>query len=86
MKRNDDFKDDGRTVADMSDIDRPSLFTVRRKEKQPDYESSAAPQEEMPARQRRAYVLAAVLTALGVAAIFLAAIALAIWLMLLAWK
>lgn len=87
MKRNDDFKDDGRTVADMSDIDRPSLFSLKRNNKKPDYEqNSAAPQQEMPREQRRAYIIAAVFTALGVAAIFMAAIALAIWLMLIAWR
>ena len=87
MKKREDFNDDGRTIADMSAVERPSLWSVRRtSDRKQEVEGEKAPLPEMPKEDRRAYILISVLTALGVAAIFLAAIGLAIWLMLLAWK
>lgn len=87
-KKYDD--DDGRSIADMSSVGQPNLFTFRNpKDKKeqaqtPDEDQSERPWEkkpEMPKEDRRAYVLAAVLTALGVGAVFLVGLGLIIWLL-----
>lgn len=87
-KKYDD--DDGRSIADMSSVGQPNLFTFRNpKDKNeqaqtPDEDQSERPWEkkpEMPKEDRRAYVLAAVLTALGVGAVFLVGLGLIIWLL-----
>ncbi len=87
-KKYDD--DDGRSIADMSNVGQPNLFTFRNpKDKNeqaqtPDEDQSERPWEkkpEMPKEDRRAYVLAAVLTALGVGAVFLVGLGLIIWLL-----
>ncbi len=97
-KKYDD--DDGRSIADMSGVGQPNLFTFRspaekaeRKDRaadadSPDGKDNERPwekQPEMPKEDRRAYVLAAVLTALGVGAVFFIVLGLLIWLMTAIW-
>ncbi len=87
-KKYDD--DDGRSIADMSSVGQPNLFTFRNpndrkeqvdapEEKQPERPWESKP--EMPKEDRRAYVLAAVLTAVGVGAVFFVGLGLIIWLL-----
>ena len=82
--------DDGRSIADMSSIGQPNLFTFRNpkdrkeqvdapEENQPERPWESKP--EMPKEDRRAYVLAAVLTAVGVGAVFFVGLGRIIWLL-----
>ena len=94
-KSDRDFEDDGRSVADMSEIDKPSLFTFRSPPK-----TSASDEEKnkegkaweppeyvpMSKEDRRPYLFAAVGASLLIVAVFLVAAALLIWLMTLIWR
>ena len=85
-----DFEDDGRTIADMSGVERRNLLLPRRppreeppaparEESEP---SSERPWEEksMSRQDRRAYILAALGSALAIAAVFAVVLGLAIFL------
>ena len=73
MKDRDDFQDDGRVVADMSDIEGAGGFSFRkfRKNNMKTDTSSDFSQEE-----RRIYLKAALLSTLLIASVFLIAAAL----------
>ena len=77
--------DDGRTIADMSGVERPSLFHFRpsRRQEETPSEGEIPRREPIEKHTRRAYILAAVGSALLVTAIFLAVAALFIWLVIL---
>ena len=74
MMNKDDFKDDGRIVADMSGIEGPNMFSVRgfgkKLPKMPKGNS------EMTEEERRIYMKAALLSALAIASVFIVACAL----------
>ncbi len=82
--------DDGRTIADMSGVERDRLITVRRIKKQgaPDEQSEMQSESEIPAEeytkeQRHAAVGGALAAAMLIGGIFIAAGALVIWLITL---
>ncbi len=88
MKRND-FEDDGRTIADMSGIERPSLFSFRKPQKREEViEKSQKPWENdgLNKKQGRQYIFATILAGLAVAGVFIVCGAIAIALMTLFWK
>ena len=77
--------DDGRTIADMSGVERPKafgLFPSSPKEKTEVDEKK----EEFPKEARRAYVFSAILASLLIAAVFAFFIGLAIFIMTLIWR
>ncbi|MCD8050494.1 MAG: type II secretion system protein M [Clostridiales bacterium] len=84
--------DDGRTVADMSDVTRPSLFghlpSSLRRERRPDRPpTKERPWEEqsMSPRERRSYVLGALGAALCIGLVYVVGLGLLILLMVIAW-
>lgn len=88
--------DDGRTIADMSGISRPSVFVPRR-EKAPRQENREPgeqgsflfeknAQEPFTREERRMYVLAALRASLLIAGAFIAGLGLVILIMVLAWS
>lgn len=91
MRRRDSFEDDGRTVADMSGLESPGLFGRRSRSSQteveyPDVrEKERNPWEEAPFtwKERLRYMGVALGAALSIAFVFLAGIALVIWLITL---
>lgn len=91
MSRRDSFEDDGRTVADMSGLESTGLFGRRSRSSQagrkhPDNdESKRNAWEDAPFTwgERLRYMGAALGAALSVAFVFLAGIALIIWLITL---
>ena len=90
MKRQPDFEDDGRTIADMSGVDRRtplgyvrSSETPRRRRASAGGESKASP---ISREQRRAYVGGALGAALLIGGVFAACGGLAIWLMTVIWS
>ena len=77
-----DFEDDGRTIADMSGITRPSLFgripKSREKKAPPPPEGEETPRPVLPqftAKESRALVLQSLGAALLIALLFIAAFA-----------
>lgn len=86
MRRNEPFEDDGRTVADMSDLARPSLFSFRstgarrRRETEPPEEKPDRPWEEtgMSRRDRRRYIWGALSASLLIALAFIVGLGLVI--------
>lgn len=87
--------DDGRTIADMSEVGRPNLLGFRRLpggEKAPAREEPPEKREERPWEdssinrdERRMYVLGALKAALLIALAFIVGLGLVIALMLLIW-
>lgn len=81
--------DDGRTIADMSGVSRPQLFTVRRIE---DEESKPGVPEEaddrpwedksLSKKERSWFILGALKAALLIGLAFVAGLGLVIWLIL----
>ena len=83
--------DDGRTIADMSGIERQPMLLPRlpKKEGPPKDEPQGAPdpeQDPVPKRERRMMVLGGMSAAALIAVIFIAAAAIIIGLMLLIWS
>ena len=92
MKKRREYEDDdGRTIADMSDISRPSAFLPRREkprgQKQEDSFLFEKKEREQPftPEERRMYVLAALKASLLIAAAFIAGLGAVILVMVLAW-
>ncbi len=81
--------DDGRTIADMSDVTGPSMFlpqkSGRKKPPMEQNEPSGSEQEWDP-RDRRIYVFGALRAALLIALVYAVGFALIIGLLLLIWK
>ena len=85
--------DDGRTIADMSGIERaPLVLPHFKKKKEAPHEvpeetddASPSPEIQMSGDERRGYIFGALGAALLIGAIFVAAGALAIWLMTVVW-
>ena len=81
--------DDGRTIADMSDLSRPSAFLPRGEKPQGQnredsflFEKKEAP---FTPEERRMYVFAALKASLLIAAAFIAGLGAVILVMVLAW-
>jgi len=78
--------DDGRTIADMSSLEQPRIFPLRKKkasehsEREGKHNRPWEPETPFSKEDRRAYVLAAVASALLIAAVFLAGLGVVIWL------
>ncbi len=85
--------DDGRTIADMSGVSRPSLFLPRRAEEDAP-SPSPRPSEERPEweqapisrEERRMYILGALKAALLIAFAFIGGLGIVILLMVLFWN
>lgn len=83
--------DDGRSIADMSGIDRPSLFIPRKHPtKGAEHDKSSGndrPWENnsMTKKERRLYVFGALGAALLIGLVFAIGIGLIIWFMTVAW-
>ena len=77
-------EDDGRTIADMSGIERPSLRLPRRER---DLQSPApqAPESEFSPEERRVYAFAALRAALLIGLALLAGLGAVILLLLALW-
>ena len=88
-----DFEDDGRTIADMSGIDRPSLFLPRSPKKSvPDRVSAPQNDDDRPwessftPEERRSTVLAALKAALLIAFAFIVGLGLVVLFLLWIWS
>lgn len=59
--KHDDFEDDGRTIVDMSQVERPNLLTVRsfNEDLETPRASSSLPQESFDKEQRKWAILGA---------------------------
>ena len=88
--------DDGRTVADMSGIERPRFLVPRMKEKKSDSagrgikeqtinERSWENESEFTPQERRMYMLGALKAALFIALAFIVGLGAAVWLMIQVW-
>lgn len=87
MKRRVYDDDDGRTIADMSDVGtQPMLVPRLLKKRKAEEESAASPENAISKNERRGFVLGALCAALLIGAVFLGVIAAAIALMLTVWK
>ncbi len=101
MKKNTvDEEDDGRTIVDMSGVDRPSLLAFRRpRKKEPEEPELIRDEGEEPGsflwkegqrpftpEERRIYVLAALKASLFIGAFFIIGLGLAILVMALVWS
>jgi len=87
--------DDGRTIADMSGLERPSAFLPRRRKntvppslsRERGSDRPWEPDEgQMSKEDRRVYVFAALRAALLIAAVFIVGLGLGIWLLLRLWS
>ena len=92
----DDFEDDGRTIADMSGVERPNLFLFRPLKRggreEPDIRSDGSGKADRPWEKTEMsrletfrYVLGAVGAGLLIGGIFIAVFGLVIWLMVTMW-
>lgn len=82
--------DDGRTIADMSGVSRPSLIghlpRAHRTSGEPEgRRPGALPEDEIPAKNRMWYMLGALKAALLIALAFIVGLGLLVLLMLLVW-
>ncbi len=87
-KRREYPDDDGRTIVDMSgveDVNRIRFVPHTREQKMNTEEDHSPPAEPISKEERRLYVFAALRAALLIGGVFLAGIALTIWLLLRLW-
>lgn len=93
-KRRRDDDDDGRTIADMSGVEAPSLWRVRRPpDRRPEPPAEETPKDDRPwessdtlsPEDRRVYIFAALKAALLIAGVFIAGAALLIGAMIFFW-
>lgn len=77
--------DDGRTIADMSDISAPSLFRPRSSGRRRD-EKPEQPKEDWDPQDRKVYIFAALRAALMIALVYAVGFGLLIGLLLLIWR
>ena len=86
MAKKPSWDDDGRTIADMSGVERPSLFGhLPRKKPKGDAPNNDQGQPTMTKEQSRAYIGGALLAGLLIAGVFIIAGAIAIALMIAVW-
>ncbi|MCR5781521.1 MAG: hypothetical protein K6G90_02170 [Clostridia bacterium] len=84
MKNRGYEDDDGRTIADMSDVSRQPLILPRLPKKQKPAENE--PETDLSKNERRAYVRGALGAGLAIGGVFVAAGAAVIALLLAVWK
>ena len=81
--------DDGRTIADMSDISHPATFVPRREKPQSQEKKGSflAEEHEEPftREERRMYVFAALKASLLIAAAFIVGLGVVVLIMILVW-
>ena len=75
--------DDGRTIADMSGVERPALFTFRPPHDKPDVTGNKTP---LSKDETRGVILGALGAALLIGGVFIAAGALFIWFLTTVWR
>ncbi len=83
------YEDDGRTIADMSGLERPGMLFPRRAPKNgADSREGASTNNDngLTRSERNHYIMGAVGAALAIVAVFGAVFGLAIWLMTLLWS
>ena len=90
MKKQD-YDDDGRTIADMSDVGQTPILLPRlpkrKKNAAPETEQSAPqPELQLTDEERRSYIGGALGAALLIGGVFIAVGAVAIALLLLLWR
>ena len=88
MKNRTYDDDDGRVIADMSDLRRQPMVLPRLSKRKKDSdgpEASAQPELELTKEERRSYMRGAIGATLLIAGIFIAAAAIVITLLLLLW-
>ena len=90
MKNRTYDDDDGRVIADMSDLQRqpmllPRLPKRKKESGEPDASPQPQPELELTKEERRSYVRGAIGATLLIAGIFIAAAAIVITLLLLLW-
>ncbi len=81
--------DDGRTIADMSDVAGPSMFLPRRsgRRKAPEAQTpTSGDQQDWDPKDRRLYIFGALRAALLIALVYAVGFGLIIGLLLLIWK
>ena len=86
-KKYDD--DDGRTIADMSGLERPNMIMPQfghSKNKNQTKAASDGNNTDLSREERRSYIGGALLAALLITAIFIVVFGVAIWLMLTVWR
>ena len=86
-KKYDD--DDGRTIADMSGLERPNMIMPQfghPKNKNQTKATSDGNNTDLSREERRSYIGGALLAALLITAIFIVVFGVAIWLMLTVWR
>ena len=84
-RKKDDFEDDGRTIADMSGVERPSLFGHIDFKPTKSVEQSERNREPLDKKQTRSYIFATVLSGLAIGGVFIIAGALLITFLLTIW-
>ena len=87
-RRRREYEDDGRTIADMSDVSRPSLMGHRAPEKPEDPLSragSGGSDDYIPPEDRKWYVLGALKAALLIALAFIVGLGIVIFALLKLW-
>ena len=90
-KKKTPFEDDGRTIADMSGVERPSLFLFRfpskkgKTEEKNNEETDDLSRPVMPKGQTKSYMLGTVMAALLIAGVFILAGAAVIALLIAIW-
>ena len=90
VRKTDTFEDDGRTIADMGDVRRPSLLLSRR-----DHDSHREPEAPTPSRdfsdelqspeERMMVILGALRAALSIGMVYIVGFGIAIAFMLWLW-
>ena len=87
MSKKEYDDDDGRIVADMSGVEKPSAFGdwLPRKPKDRDEKPPTEQVEPVDKELRRAYVLSALLAGLAIGAVFAIGLGIAILIMWLVW-
>ncbi len=90
--RRPDEEDDGRTIADMSDLDRPNPFSFAvgelRKEEQQMYPPSNSSWQEvdLTRRERLLMIAGALKATLLIALAYIVGLAAVVWLLLWLWR
>lgn len=86
-KSKPEFEDDGRVIADMSDIERPNLLIPRLPNKRPSGQRKTAPSGvDFSREERKAAASGALAAALLIALVFIAAGAILIFALQLGWN
>ena len=86
-KSKPEFEDDGRVIADMSDVERPNLLIPRLPNKRPSRQGKTAPSGgDFSREERKAAATGALAAALLIALVFIAAGAILIFALQLGWN